>query len=389
MNARQIILAVCAAAIFASAYLSFRSPIADKIRRGENINILLVGTDFIQNNLHSDTLILMLYNPRTGFLDLLSIPRDTKITLAGDSGAMHVRKITESFAYYFKKDRNYPSALDALRTHVFSLLHGRIDIPFHIQLDYGSFTKLVDLLGGVAIDVEEPIKYDDYAQGLHINFKPGPQHLSGSDALKYVRFRGGAGDIGRIYRQQRFMKALIGRLRTPRILLKFPQIVRFLLTGTHKNLSYWDVLSFAFEIKNVDTDNIRLAQMPGRPYGNFWVADNAEIDKALDAICGIPTGPGGGLKITVEVLNTSDAAGAALEVTRNLRDCGFDIIDYKSLATRQPKTIVVDRVGDLRAAQMIGRIMGTDEIFTRFDSKRMVDISVYIGDDYKSRHGKR
>ena len=60
--------------------------------------------------------------------------------------------------------------------------------------------------------------------------------------------------------------------------------------------------------------------------------------------------------------------GVALEVTRKLRDLGFDVIDYRNYTSRQKKTIVIDRVGNLTAAQKIARLLDTEEIFTRYDS---------------------
>lgn len=384
MSTRQIILIIITVILFGLLYLSWRSPAVKILRKKENINILLVGTDLVQNTLHADTIILMSYNPKNEFLDLLSLPRDTKITFTTESNKTHTYKLTETFAYYYKKEnKNYISALDALKSLVISLLNERVKIPFYIQIDYYAFTKLIDIIGGVTIDIEEPIKYDDNSQNLHIDFKAGIQRLSGEEALKYVRYRGGAGDLGRIYRQQRFMKSIISQLKNPAILFKSPGIINFLMSAPHRNISGWDILSLLYEMRNVNIQNVRMSQLPGRPSGIYWATDSLEIDKALDIIFGVPASDVPQTKITIEVLNASDIPGAALEVTRKLRDCGFDVIDYKSLESRQPKTMVVDRGNNLRSAQSIGRIIGTEEIFTRFQPKRMVDISVYIGSDYR------
>ena len=224
--------------------------------------------------------------------------------------------------------------------------------------------------------------YTDRAGKFSINFEPGTHLLNGKKALEYVRFRGTAGDIGRIYRQQRFIRATMNRIRSPQIILRLPAILKFLIQAPHKNIGLWDMLILLFEIKNADFSNIRLAQLPGRYSGPYWLADENQINQVMDLILGPDIFATS--KITVEVYNASGHKGVALEVTRQLRDAGFDVVDYGNYPTQQLKTTIVDRVGNLAAARCIAKVVNTEEIFTRYDSpeKRLADITVIIGREY-------
>ena len=395
LTPKQITLIVAASLVVVAIFLSWRSNVVSCITAKKNINFIVVGTDYVDHSLHSDTLIFVSYNPRSKFIDIISIPRDTKISVPD----INVNRINEVYAYYFKREKNHYSSLEALRKVVGIIFLNRVEIPYYFQVDYTAFRKLIDAIGGIKIEIEDPMKYDDQAGNLHINFTPGPWLLYGSSAidlttkkeyknmgaLEYVRFRSSAGDIGRIYRQQRFVEALVNRFKSPTIVLRTPRLLKCVMESPHTNLNFYDILSMMLELKKVDFSNIRKAQLPGKPFNNYWISDSAEINKVLDLIYGSGT-EDNQAKITVEVLNASSYPGIALEVSRKLRDSGFDVINYQNCPTKSLKTIVVDRVGNLTAAQNIATVMETEEIFTRYDTKRMVDISVYIGEDYKVKN---
>ncbi|OGS21590.1 MAG: hypothetical protein A2252_12425 [Elusimicrobia bacterium RIFOXYA2_FULL_39_19] len=393
LTKKQIILVVAALTVFITILMSVRSDVVTCIRAKKNINFIIVGTDMVDHSLHSDTLIFVSYNPRNNYIDIISIPRDTKISMPD----LKVDRINEVYTYYYRKEKSHFAALEALRNVVETLFLNRVDIPYYFQIDYNAFRKLIDAIGGIKIEIEETMQYDDKAGNLHINFTPGPWMLYGNKAynmttkktytnqgaLEYVRFRTSAGDIGRIYRQQRFVEAIVNKFKNPLTVLRLPIILKCIVESPHTNLSFYDILSMMFELKKIDFANIRKAQLPGKPFRNRWIADEYELVRVLDLIYGTNTGEDMS-KVTIEVLNASNVSGIALEVTRKLREQGFDVIDYKNTQTKSVKTIVVDRTGNLKTAQNIANLLNTEEIFTRYDSKRLVDISVYIGEDYKS-----
>ncbi|MGY0067795.1 LCP family protein [Streptomyces sp. QTS137] len=106
----------------------------------------------------------------------------------------------------------------------------RVKIDHYLELDFTSFMKTVDVVGGVELCTGEPLKDD--RTGLDL---PAGRHtLGGGEALQYVRARhvDGAADLSRIKRQQHFMAALVDRATSSGILLnpvKFRDVTRAVL----------------------------------------------------------------------------------------------------------------------------------------------------------------
>ena len=103
----------------------------------------------------------------------MSIPRDTRVLIDNK-----YRKI--NFAYPY-------GGIELAAGTVSELLD--VNIKYYIFVDTFAFRIIVDLLGGVDIDVPVNLDYDDPTQDLHIHLKKGLQHLDGEHAEQYVRFR--------------------------------------------------------------------------------------------------------------------------------------------------------------------------------------------------------
>ncbi|MHB9154970.1 MAG: LCP family protein [Endomicrobiales bacterium] len=372
------ILLATVALVSCALYFSWTSPVAVAIRNGEMINGLIVGTDWVDYARHSDTLVYANYRPESRFLNIISIPRDTRFSPPG----YHFQRINEVYAYHYRTKKNDYLACQEVRIAVEQLLQNRVSIPYYVQIDYSSFRKFIDLLGGITVDVEEPMDYDDHAGNLHIHFQPGKNHLDGQQALEYVRYRGKAGDIGRVYRQQRFLKAVIARFKNPAILFRFPEIMKIISKDVKTNLSFWDILAVAIELKDLHAKDIRLAQIPGAPRGAYWEVDTENCAGLFDKILpSTGTAVSAGPRMRVEVWNASGKNKLAEKVNWVLRQQGYDVIDYGTFTVRQKKTLIKDLTGDLRSAQKISEIISCGEVVTRYDAKRFVDISVILGED--------
>jgi polyisoprenyl-teichoic acid--peptidoglycan teichoic acid transferase len=147
----------------------------------------------------SDTILLVRINPRTDSISVLSIPRDLKADIPGHGSD----KINAAF------EDGGPRL--AVRT-IQQLFKGVTGEPFPINnvlvVNFGSFKKAVDYIGGVYVDVDR--RYFNDNSGLDhyatIDIQPGYQKLKGQDALDYVRFRHTDNDIVRAARQQDFLR---------------------------------------------------------------------------------------------------------------------------------------------------------------------------------------
>jgi LCP family protein required for cell wall assembly len=325
------------------------------------------------------------YNPAEARLDVLSIPRDTRV---GGTGR-RFRRINEVYAAQFAQTHDDRRASEALREAIGGLL-GVAGTPLEprqwVHVDYEGFRRFVDTVGGVRVHVDEPMNYDDKAGDLHIHYEPGEYVLSGSRSLEYVRFRGRSGDRGRILRQMDFFRALIHKAASPEIFLRWPRLLAVAAGGLRSNLTWPDLLCLAVEVKHVRPERITPAILPGRPVGAEWAVDEKRLAYMMaqwGAVVAEPP-PAGPLanKITIRVGNATRRQGLALSATRRLRAAGFDVVDWGDYNARQTKTRVVDRVGAIENARKVAQAMGTDFVLSDVDPSLRTDVEVVLGDDY-------
>jgi|GEM_PF-815989 len=223
------------------------------------VNVLVLGTDDVDYSQHTDTIMLVHWKPLPKRLALLSIPRDTLIRLP-KRGPM---KINAVYAYGMALG-NPEYALAMTRSAVENVLGMRAHFLVHVR--YSDFIKLVDDLGGVPINVAEPMHYVDLAGGLNINLEPGYQLLDGRQALDYVRFRHDRdGDLGRIRRQQAFLRAFAVQLARFSKLQKTYQAFNTFLHSVETNIQPVDAAFLALEMKGLVGNRWRTAILPGQP----------------------------------------------------------------------------------------------------------------------------
>ncbi|MCK5242777.1 LCP family protein [bacterium] len=244
-----------------------------------SMNILVLGTDDVDYSKHTDTIMLMHWQPLPSRLALLSIPRDTLIRMP-KRGPL---KINAVYAYgNALGSREY--ALAMTRASIETLLGVKVNYVIHVR--YSNFITLVDALGGVPLYVEKRMRYTDQAGGLNIDLDPGYQLLDGRQALNYVRFRHDRdGDIGRIRRQQKFVKAFINQLVR---FSKFPRTASAFYTflkQVETNLNFPTAIFLAMEIKGAARGSWRQAILPGKGVyikgKSYWKPDLPGIRKVI------------------------------------------------------------------------------------------------------------
>lgn len=384
-----IILLLCGFFAITTMVLNAQSPVAQALRQGQRVNGLLIGSDYEDYARHSDTLMYISYDPASRFLDVMSIPRDTMVSLPN---LPNVRRINEIFAYEFRHaGRDFNIASMALKSDVETILSTGavqpLQIPYYFTIDYKGFRNLIDAIGGVYVRVTEPMHYDDNWGKLHIHFEPGLQLLDGKKALEYVRFRGESADHGRVLRQQLFVKEVLKRLKNPAILWRVPEYAKLVLSGFHTNVGLWDLFSVLLEGRRMNWNNLRLFSLPGVPAGNLWKMNVASTQRIL-GLMSVPAdaAPEVAPGATVEVWNASNQPNAARAVMSILREKGFDVVRLGNFAKRQQRTLIIDRSGRLRPAQAVAHVMReiNPEVVSRLDLTKQVDVSVIIGNDFKA-----
>jgi LCP family protein required for cell wall assembly len=160
---------------------------------------------------HSDTILLVRFDPSQGQTSVLSIPRDLLVNIKSDKGQYYPQeKINAAYTYGAVLGGTRGSmvlAAETIEKEVFPglRLNGIVDVNF------GGFIKVVDALGCVYINVDHRYLHLQGEEGENyseINLQPGYQRLCYNNALSYVRYRHHDSDFVRVARQQDFLRNL-------------------------------------------------------------------------------------------------------------------------------------------------------------------------------------
>jgi LCP family protein required for cell wall assembly len=237
-------------------------------------NILLIGADTRPGQVggNTDVLILCSIDREHKRIELLSIPRDTKVKFPDGSDT----KINEALSV------GGPQLTERLVSQLLD-----IHIDDYALTHFGGLVKIIDTIGGIRLDVPERMYYrtGDKQYGV-INLQPGVQTLNGAQALGFVRFRHDKlGDIGRTERQQEFLKALSEKLLQPANILKLPQLVREFWGTIDTDMNLAQVISLAAHAEEYKQYHIITETLPGSFHNpdpniphdvSYWLVNPAE-----------------------------------------------------------------------------------------------------------------
>lgn len=346
----------------------------------EPINVLVLGLDVgdVDNPNsgapeRSDTMIVASLDPEKKQAGLLSIPRDSRVSIPGRG----TDKINHAHAY---------GGTDlAIRT-VESLLN--IPIHYYVKINYEGLRNLVDALDGVHIDVKENMNYTDQAGGLYINIEPGPQVLDGAKAEQFLRYRDRAtGDLGRIERQQQFIRALAEEVFSAGTLFKIPELGRIISDNVETNMTPAQIVFYANAARSVDLSTMPVEMLVGIDrYINdisYWIVDEAKVgEQVARVLLGIDREAN--RAISLEVLNGSGSSGAAGEVARQLESMGYTIIAIGNADSfdYSISEIIYSHNTSLEAVEAVAKSLNINRIIMAPEqAERQADITVILGRD--------
>lgn len=244
---------------------------------GERTNILVLGVDARpgETTSRSDTMILVSVDPKLNKAAVVSIPRDTKVTIKGAT-----EKICAA---------NVLGGPELAVSTVEDLMGIKID--YWVEMDFNGFKKIVDTLGGVTITVPQRM----YKPSEGIDLQPGTKKLNGSEALAFVRFRDyNMGDIDRTSMQQEFIKALAKEVLQPKTITKLPKLIKDLNQYVETNMKVTDMLRIASWAPGFSTESIIAQTLPGSFYdevdengyllNSYWQVDKKQIASLLETM---------------------------------------------------------------------------------------------------------
>ncbi len=214
------------------------------------INVLVVGSDR-NDKAHdvgrSDTIMVVGVDLKNKKINMLSIPRDTRVTIPGRK---YASRINEAYSV---------GGVEKVKETVSGLLG--IPIDYYAETNFEGFKDVVDLLGGVEIDVEERMKAHTHYD--NIDLQPGLQTLNGADALGYVRFRyNAAGDFGRAQRQQKFLIAVAKKMTQPSNITKLPALMEKMDEVVDTDLTVPQILRLAKDFVGIAPEDVTHALLP-------------------------------------------------------------------------------------------------------------------------------
>lgn len=247
----------------------------------DEINVLLMGKDEDRNNhgqvLHTrgrtDCMMLAHINFKDNTVQILSIPRDTLVRIPG-----YRRKQRVSYAHAF----GGPDL--ALKT-IDNFLGVMPD--YYLLVNYGAFERAIDNIGGLSVDIDKKLDYDDNWGNLHIHLNPGRQTLNGVQAMGFVRYRksndgGGDSDFIRISRQQQLLSALRDKFCSPKVIMKVPGVVDTIRDNMESNLSTPQMICLARFVKSVPSGSgIRMQTLPALDGGGVYVRADLDATREL------------------------------------------------------------------------------------------------------------
>ena len=244
------------------------------------VNIMVLGVDRRNEDVgRSDTLFIVTADPDTKQLSMLSVPRDTRVLIPGYG----YDKINHAYSLGGHK---------LTEKSVERLLNMPID--HYVLIDFKAFYKIIDALGGVDIYVDKRMYYEDPWDdngGLVIDIQPGLQLMDGETAIQYVRYRDSEGDIGRVARQQKFLKAVMDRVATPSIQTRIPTLNYEISSAVETDLSMSQMFSLAAMFKEAKDNGMRAYMVPGTPADidkvNYWVPDVEQLRENMAKQMGV------------------------------------------------------------------------------------------------------
>jgi LCP family protein required for cell wall assembly len=187
--------------------------------------VLLMGIDRAPQGTvvsRSDTMLLLTIVPSSGYVGMLSLPRDLWVTIPG-VGANRINTA------HFYGEAAAPGTGPTLAVQTVRENFG-LNVDAFARMSFDGIVQSVDALGGVVVDLPTAMS----------GYDAGPQRLDGTQALAFVRDRAGSDDFFRMGRGQLFLKAIFRQAANPLSWPRLPRAAAALLRGLDTNLPAWE-----------------------------------------------------------------------------------------------------------------------------------------------------
>ena len=353
----------------------------------ERLNVLLLGIDSRPGDTstqNTDTMIVLSLDPLNKTAAMLSIPRDVYINRPG----MLTDKVNAAYAL---------GGPDLAKRAVEDLLG--IHINSYALVDFDAFTKIVNSVGGVIVDVKRPLRDESYPTpdyGVErLDITAGPQLMDGALALHYARSRHDSNDYSRAVRQQQVLSALRQRLVEGDLFRSLPAIVDNVGSAVQTNFDPANVLPLARFGSGIDGSAIRSEVLyprggdyphcelnySGSDAGFFLLPDPAKMRDFAATIFYDPQVKAEGASI--EVRSTGARAGLAQSVADRLAERAFGISIVTNGTAGRSAVLVRNSSKRYTANALAEQLGGLPVDAFPSGDQTSADIVVRVGSDWK------
>jgi LCP family protein required for cell wall assembly len=329
----------------------------------------------------ADVIMLLQVLPQDNEVQLLSLPRDLKVTWNGAAAKINAPL------------NDGPAAM-------VSTVRSFADVPIHhyIQVDFAGFAGIVDAIGG--IDMTFPFPARD--QKSHLSVQAGRQTLDGRTALalarsrSYQEFRNGnwvsvdASDIGRTRRQQDVLMAIVTQIDRPASIGGFQNLLDALgaFVVIDDALDEDTIIQLAWEMRSISTEDLDNRTLPveiSNEGGVSYVIPVQPLaDQVLEAFRAGEPLTATRADTRVEVQNGNGVAGSATTVATALEAAGYDVVGTTNSGREDySTTLVITRPSLMPAAEAIVAVLGYGEA-SAGQTPEGADVVVIVGRDAPS-----
>ena len=265
------------------------------------INVLLMGVDV--DGLRTDAIMLASFDTETKEVNMLSIPRDTKMYIGN-----RYQKINAAHAFV---DESGEIGGATATCEAVTRITG-IPINYYVDFSFDAVAHVIDELGPIEFTIPDlygdgvGMVYDDPVQSLHINLPPGDYQLNGQQAVWLMRYRHGNvnpstgvfkgyvnGDSDRVEMQQKFLKAVVDQKVNASLILKIPSIFKDISSEIKTNFTVSEVIKYSKYLADLSSVNIHSYSLPGEyssdsANGDVWIPNMDEIRTMVQDVFGYP-----------------------------------------------------------------------------------------------------
>lgn len=349
----------------------------------EPVNIALLGVDTRvgdEDPPRSDTTIIIHVEPRTKEISMMSIPRDLMVFIPGFGDD----KFNAAYPLGEVNEDDIPGGGPTL---VAQTIEANFDIPIHYYatVDFDGFRKIVNTVGGVVVDVENPLSDNLYPTDdlrlTRVYFHAGLQKLDGEAALEYVRTRHADSDLGRGDRQQQVLMSIREQAISRDLISQAPDLIDNLSDTIRTDLNFNEMLALSNLGRQVNTADIarfdlwqegllteHYPEFEGDAY--YLEADwssihqaqaeffNTKPDDTAENPDGTATTGNPNLDTPIFVENATEVKLLAGNTAQVLAEAGFTAVWPTDAEAPSPTTVIRDYTGNDSTARLVAETLG-------------------------------